>query len=109
MPAKFERCVQHIKDKGQADGVNPWAVCHASIGETDDDALDNIIKEHHNPMDIAWGRKLPDSETVAVSGDLSAIDIGGQRKKIEEAFTTMYVRLMRNDAISQKVRKWNNW
>lgn len=33
MPAKFERCVQHVKDAGQADGVNPWAVCHASTKE----------------------------------------------------------------------------
>jgi hypothetical protein len=27
---KFERCVQDVKEKGGA--VNPWAVCHASLG-----------------------------------------------------------------------------
>lgn len=48
MPAKFERCVQHIKDKGQADGVNPWAVCHASTGEvtiSETDEFDKLYKE----------------------------------------------------------------
>jgi len=28
---KFERCVQHVKAQGTA--VNPWAVCHATLGE----------------------------------------------------------------------------
>ncbi len=104
--AKLHRCVDKVEDKGNVD--NPWAVCNASIGETDD-AIDIIIKEHHNPLDIPWGRELPDSETVAVSGDLSALDIGApSRKKIEETFTTMYVKLMKNEAISQELRKWVN-
>jgi hypothetical protein len=31
--AKFERCVMDIKRSGQADGYNPWAVCHSSISK----------------------------------------------------------------------------
>ncbi len=45
MPAKFERCVQDIKDKGEADGVNPWAVCHASTGELKPEEPDKLLTE----------------------------------------------------------------
>ncbi len=45
MPAKFERCVQDIKDKGEADGVNPWAVCHASTGELKPEEPDKLLNE----------------------------------------------------------------
>ena len=35
MPAKLERCVQHVKEtKAARQGrVNPWAVCQASTGQ----------------------------------------------------------------------------
>jgi len=45
MPAKFERCVQDIKDKGEADGVNPWAVCHASTDELKPTEPDKLLTE----------------------------------------------------------------
>lgn len=50
MPAKLDRCVSDIKAKGDADGVNPHAVCNASINEA------------HNPfesnsMDVSAGNK----------------------------------------------------
>lgn len=33
MPAKLERCVQHVKASkaGRSGRVNPWAVCQASV------------------------------------------------------------------------------
>jgi len=45
MPEKFERCVQHVKDAGQADGVNPWAVCHASTDELKAEDTDKLLNE----------------------------------------------------------------
>ena len=35
MPEKLDRCVADIKAKGKADGVNPYAVCNASINESE--------------------------------------------------------------------------
>lgn len=52
MPAKFERCVQHVKDSGKADGVNPWAVCHASTGEL---KAEDPSKSLHELDDIVSG------------------------------------------------------
>ena len=55
MPAKLDRCVDDIKAKGKANGVNPWAVCNASIGETlfPSGSLDVSAgtKESLNPQD----------------------------------------------------------
>ena len=51
MPPKFERCVQHVKDSGKADGVNPWAVCHASTGEIKEikpEEPENLLNEVDN-------------------------------------------------------------
>ena len=49
MPAKLDRCVDDLKNKGGVD--NPWAVCNASIGKENE----TKIKEHHNPLDIPFG------------------------------------------------------
>lgn len=45
MPAKLDRCVDDIKAKGQADGVNPWAVCKASIGEIKPEDTEKLLNE----------------------------------------------------------------
>ena len=39
--AKFERCVHNVKKKGE--GVNPWAVCNASIKEDAREALRRLF------------------------------------------------------------------
>lgn len=77
MPAKLDRCVKDVKAKGGAD--NPWAVCNASIDEVSD-ATGIILPttESHNPLDIVFGREVP--ETVSVPSGASAISIGGKRK-----------------------------
>jgi len=57
MPAKLDRCVDDIKAKGKADGVNPYAVCNASIGEALNPFASNSMdvsahsKESLNPQD----------------------------------------------------------
>jgi len=45
MPAKLDRCVDDIKAKGDADGVNPWAVCNASIDELKPEDTDKLLNE----------------------------------------------------------------
>jgi len=45
MPAKLDRCVDDIKAKGDADGVNPWAVCNASIGELKPEDTSKLLHE----------------------------------------------------------------
>ena len=42
---------------------------------------DRPILEHHNPLDIAFGKELPNSETVSVPGSLSGISIGAKKKQ----------------------------
>ncbi len=57
MPAKLDRCVDDIKAKGKANGVNPWAVCNASINEAFNPFGSNSLdvsagtKESLNPQD----------------------------------------------------------
>jgi len=53
LPAKLDRCVDDIKAKGDADGVNPWAVCNASINESEpfDKLLEALKKESRNPQE----------------------------------------------------------
>jgi len=45
MPAKLDRCVADIKAKGDADGVNPWAVCNASIDELKPEDSEKLLNE----------------------------------------------------------------
>lgn len=59
MPDKLDRCVDDIKAKGKADGVNPYAVCNASIGEAHEPPY---IPEGLNPfasnsLDVSAGTK----------------------------------------------------
>ena len=53
MPEKLDRCVDDIKAKGDADGVNPWAVCNASISESShfDKLVEALKKESRNPQE----------------------------------------------------------
>jgi hypothetical protein len=53
--AKFERCVRKVKAKGTA--RNPWAVCHAQLGE-------------HNPLGktLGWTLALAAAAAAGVAG-----------------------------------------
>ena len=46
----------------------------AKIGETD--AIARLIQEHHNPLDIAFGREMPTGEAVSIDSGLNRIKIG---------------------------------
>jgi len=61
VPAKLDRCVDDLKNKGGVD--NPWAVCNASIGK------ETKIKEHHNPLDIPFGHELPNKTQEKVNAN----------------------------------------
>jgi len=78
VPEKLDRCVADVKAKGGVD--NPWAVCNASIGEEVANATGITLPttESHNPLDIVFGREVP--ETVSVPSGASAISIGGKKK-----------------------------
>jgi hypothetical protein len=56
--AKFERCVRAVKAKGTA--YNPWAVCHAQLGEP----------MYENPISkmLAWTLGLGAAAVVGVVG-----------------------------------------
>ena len=51
MPDKLDRCVADVKSQGGVD--NPWAVCNASLNK------EKKTQEHHNPLDIPFGREVP--------------------------------------------------
>jgi len=105
MPDKLDRCVDDIKAKGDADGVNPWAVCNASIGEIkpeDSEKLlheidDMIAKQASFPASNSsfkhktgglttklrpntFGNTAAD-ETVSIPGSLSAVKIKGKKRE----------------------------
>jgi hypothetical protein len=52
MPAKFDRCVRAVKKQK---GVNPYAVCHASLGK-------KIHKDKHDVSKLAENRGLSSQE-----------------------------------------------
>jgi len=92
MPAKLDRCVADLKDDPSVD--NPWAVCKSSIEELASEGREiyqnhleemdvpHILQEHHSPLDIVNG-ELEDkhAEAVAVSGDLSKLNIGDKKER----------------------------
>jgi len=91
MPDKLDRCVADVKAQGGVD--NPYAVCNASIGESDGNVINRLLategviakiidswKESGKPP-IDWQSRL--NETFAIPGSLSGVKIGG-RKKTEE-------------------------
>lgn len=97
MPAKFDRCVKKVKAGG--DDVNPYAVCHSSIGEVlepygasikEGGTLpmfkegDTLPMFNEQTLPMLNEKELPMFESVAISGDLSAQSVGGKTRKIEE-------------------------
>ena len=87
MPAKLDRCVADVKAKGGVD--NPWAVCNASLKESEDRIKSQVastmaergMTESHNPLDIPFGYEV--DETVSIPSGASAISIGA-KKKVDE-------------------------
>ena len=88
LPAKLDRCVDKVKAKG--DDVNAFAVCNSKIEELASEGRDiyqnhmkemdvpSILQEDHSPLDIVNGEL---EEAVAVSNDLSNLDIGDKRER----------------------------
>ena len=86
MPEKLDRCVKDVKGQGKSDD-SAWAICTDSLKESEDRIKSQVastmaergmVKEHHNPLDIPFGREVP--ETVSVPGSASAVSIGAKRK-----------------------------
>ena len=89
MPEKLERCVSDVKKQGK-DSDAAWAICNSSLKEIEDRiktevartmAEKGMFKEHHQPLDIPFGRELPEDETVSIPGGLSDVSIGAKKKQ----------------------------
>ena len=99
MPEKLDRCVADVKAKGGVD--NPWAVCNASLNEEVAEATG--IAESHNPLDIPFGREVP--ETVSVPSGASAISIGAKKKVGEVHVNNTHDGKHKMDRMSENVLK----
>ena len=68
MPEKLDRCVADVKAKGGVD--NPWAVCNASIGKTQEKVNQNRQVPFSNPK-IKTASVEPDihKTTKGMGGD----------------------------------------
>jgi len=77
MPEKLDRCVNKVKGEKGEDSA--WAICTDSLKEEVVNALAIAgVGETHSPLDIPFGREVP--ETVSIPSSASSISIGGKRK-----------------------------
>lgn len=93
MPAKLDRCVDDVKSQGKVD--NPWAVCNASLSETENCAVCGKPQSEHgvftdHQFQEANVKPYPPfnndpglDEAVGISGDLSNVSIGAKKKTQE--------------------------
>ena len=74
--AKFERCVLAVKQKSK-DKVNPWAVCHASVGDAkkseDLEKAEMKVKEQEKPT-----KGMPQAKQLKADADLEKIKEGAE-------------------------------
>ena len=75
MPEKLDRCVSDVKGQGKSED-SAWAICTDSIKEEVAKAIG--FTESHNPLDIPFGREVP--ETVSIPSGTNSISISGKRK-----------------------------
>lgn len=80
MPKAVHDLAKKLIAQGKSED-SAWAIANSKLGETS--AIDKIIQEHHNPLDIPFGREVPDQETVAIPGSLSAVSIGSKKRTQE--------------------------
>jgi len=73
MPEKLDRCVNDVKGEKGEDSA--WAICTDSLKEEVVNVLAiGGINESHNPLDIPFGREVP--ETVSIPSSASKIKVG---------------------------------
>ncbi len=72
MPAKLDRCVNDVKGEKGEDSA--WAICTDAMKKEVAEAIGMPTSESHNPLDIPFGREVP--ETVSIPSGASAIKIG---------------------------------
>ena len=73
MPEKLDRCVNDVKGEHGEDSA--WAICTDSLKEEVVNALAIAgVNESHNPLDIPFGREVP--ETVSIPNSASKIKVG---------------------------------
>ncbi len=72
MPAKLDRCVNDVKGEKGEDSA--WAICTDAMKKEVAEAIGMPTYESHNPLDIPFGREVP--ETVSIPSGASAIKIG---------------------------------
>lgn len=98
---KFERCVQRVKAQGRA--VNPWAICHASLGQKAYLAHEARPSDHP-VVRITFTRTTPESveqgdfsETGWIDGE--GVDMTPDEVDREEGLTAVdkAVKFMRNE------------
>ena len=74
--AKFERCVLAVKKKS-SDKVNPYAVCHSSVGDAkkseDLEKADMKVKEQKKPT-----KGMPQAKQLKADADLEKIKEGAE-------------------------------
>jgi hypothetical protein len=74
--AKFERCVLAVKKKS-SDKVNPYAVCHSSVGDAkkseDLEKADMKVKEQEKPT-----KGMPQAKQLKADADLEKIKEGAE-------------------------------
>ena len=105
MPEKLDRCVADIKAKGEDDGVNPWAVCNASIGEAF--IANNNYQNMPQEGGVGSGRKKGSrgediaKATMAANKAFESYD----RPKIEKPYTPTITRNPQEGGSSGSVKK----
>ncbi len=103
MPAKLDRCVKDVKGEGKSED-SAYAICTDSLKEEVANAIAIAgVKEHHNPLDIPFGKEVP--ETVSVPSGASAISIGAKKKVGEVMVDNSHDGKKKLDRMSELVVK----
>jgi len=87
MPEKLDRCVNDVKGEHGEDSA--WAICTDSLKEQVANAIAIAgIKEDHTPLDIPFGKEVPESIPPATSkikvGNVNVDNSHSGRAKLNE-------------------------
>ena len=83
MPEKVHDCVDQVKGEKGEDSA--WAICNASIEETNDKFLKESqisffkLQEHHNPLDIPFGHEVNEINMEVKSDEVDEGGMGSGR------------------------------